>query len=168
MILEKELYSKNSIFRSTAILLRGFWAMSFYFLLNFLGKKPDFSFPRSERKQLKGLPYLLVNEKNQLACTSCGLCQDICPPACLHVLTKGNRDSSYGSSPEGFSFEVLKCMFCGLCEEVCPEDAIRMGPEKVLAGHAEQGWVWDHHFLAFRLTLNNGQGVKVGEPHPGI
>ena len=166
MILEKEFYSKNSLLRSTLILLRGLGNAGLYFLLGLFGKKPRFFSFQSENQRLQGLPYLLINQENQLACISCGLCQEICPTDCLHILIEGRIEDAYGNPPEGVTLEILKCMFCGLCEEVCPEDAIRMGPETVLAGHAEQEWVWDHHFLAFRPSLNGGRGVKTGAPHP--
>ncbi len=166
MILEKQFYSKNSLLRSTFILLRGLGTMGLRLLFTLLGKKIRHSVFRSERKRLKGLPYLLINREKQLACISCGLCQDICPSNCLHILIEGRPEEAYGNPPEGVTLEVLKCMFCGLCEEVCPEDAIRMGPETVLSGHAEQEWVWDHHFLAFRPSLNGGRGVLSKTPWP--
>ena len=169
MILEKKLYSRRYWFGPFLGALRASKRVVLRWILRLLGKTSHLWFSQKENSSLKGLPYLLINEENQLACTSCGLCEDICPSQCIHLVTKDeNPDSSYGGPPENFSLEILKCLFCGFCEDICPEDAIRMGPETSLAGHAEQNWVWDQRLLAFRSSLNEGRGVRVGEAHPKI
>jgi len=51
-------------------------------------------------------------------CTSCGMCQLVCPEGC--VLTDNDE----------FNPDYDFCKGCGLCAEECPADAITMETEE--------------------------------------
>ena len=58
------------------------------------------------------MPPLIDFEK----CSSCGMCEDICPGDIIHM------DSTMDKPSILFPDE---CWYCGSCRDVCPSDAIR-------------------------------------------
>lgn len=61
-------------------------------------------------------------------CTSCGLCEDVCPTKALELVISNQIDMSShltsGPSPKHLYLEESKCIKCGLCVEICPTDAL--------------------------------------------
>lgn len=137
MILEKNLYKRTNRIRNLfKITKRGFP----YFWRLFFFKANDI-----ENGLSIGAPALTLKEDGQLRCTSCLLCQDICPSFCIKIETTENSEEK---PPLHFDINILRCTFCGLCQEVCPVDAIRMSGPMPMAGHSEQNWVWDKEYLS--------------------
>ena len=164
MILDKINYSKGPLIRSVLIIMKNIFKIVFVIKKNYF-QYSSLNNISKERKILKGLPYLLTLKNSKLACTSCLLCQTICPTSCIEITHQSKKSSA---PPSQFTIEILKCIFCGFCEEVCPDDAIRLGPEKNLVGTPNQNWKWDKNYLAFRKSLNDGKGVLKNGPHPTI
>lgn len=158
MILERETYFPNPFYKRVALFIRKF----FYILFRFLGR-PNWGRLRSgdklnsERNNL----VLTVNEQGSLNCTSCRLCVEACPTACLQVEVAPGE--SIPSPPAFFSFEPLKCITCNLCEDICPEGAIAFVPKGSLSGAESNDWAKDLHYLAYREELNEGKGLTVEE-----
>ena len=73
---------------------------------------------------------LMLREDGQIRCTSCLLCQTICPADCIEIIREEAEDKSIEKRPAVFNINELRCVFCGLCVEACPCDAIRMDTGK--------------------------------------
>jgi len=153
MILGKNLYSKSSkilnILRIFKLISPSFWKKS-------IDKNGVI-----DKHIIKGAPALTTTETGALRCTSCMLCQNICPSFCIKIETFEHAEEE--AAPLNFDINILKCTFCGLCEEACPVDAIRMAGPMPLAGHSEQNWIWDKEYLS---TYAGELKSKVGEDRP--
>ncbi|MBK22726.1 MAG: hypothetical protein CME70_01870 [Halobacteriovorax sp.] len=153
MILGKNLYSKSSKILN---LLR-----IFNLILPSIWKKSSDKFGNSEIQNEVGAPALTLTDTGGLRCTSCMLCQNICPSFCIKIETFEHAEEE--AAPLNFDINILKCTFCGLCEEACPVDAIRMVGPMPMAGHSEQNWIWDKEYLS---TYAGELRSKVGEDRP--
>lgn len=138
MILGKKLYSKSNrilnVFRVMTKIVPTFWKVTF-------GRTREglYSIPS------KGAPALTVKEDGTLRCTTCRLCEKICPSFCITMVSQEHEPEE--APPLSFDINILKCTFCSLCEDVCPVDAIRMEGPMPSGGHSEQNWVWDKEYL---------------------
>lgn len=135
MILEKNLYGRKNRIKNLIVIIKR--CFPFFLKLLLRNKKVGVT-------STLGAPLLTVLDSGNLRCTSCLLCQKICPSHCIEIDSEGIEEES---APNAFNIEILRCTFCGLCEEVCPVDAIRMEGEMPKAGHSEQNWVWDMNYL---------------------
>lgn len=153
MILEKELYRRsNRIFNLFKILNR--MIPTYWKLFISRGSKKKIS-----EKNI-GAPVLTKMENGSLACTSCFLCQDICPSHCISIEEDRNKEEA---PPLVFDINILRCTFCGLCEVACPVDGIRMDGEMPGALHSEMNLVWDKEYLA---TYSGEHKSQIGENRP--
>lgn len=84
-------------------------------------------------KQYRGAPVLLTGLDGQEKCTSCKLCQFICPPRAITIVA-GETEQEKEKFPKEFSIDMGLCIFCGYCQEVCPVEAIWLKDEYELAG----------------------------------
>lgn len=84
----------------------------------------------------RGRP-VLVEEKGQPRCVSCGLCARSCPPMAISMQAT-ETDDVKERTPEWFEINMLRCIYCGFCEEVCPEEAIVMSKEFDLTFHSRE------------------------------
>jgi len=82
----------------------------------------------------RGAPVLLTGLDGVEKCTSCKLCQFICPPKAI-TIEAGETDSAKEKYPAKFSIDMGLCIFCGYCQEVCPVEAIWLKNEYALAGY---------------------------------
>lgn len=84
-------------------------------------------------KKYRGAPVLLTGLDGQEKCTSCKLCQFICPPRAITIVA-GETEHEKEKFPKEFSIDMGLCIFCGYCQEVCPVEAIWLKDEYELAG----------------------------------
>ncbi len=118
--------------------------------------------------RFKGKHFLTLRDDGNVRCTACFLCATNCPAQCIHIEAGQHPTNEIEKYPVRFEIDILRCVFCGYCEEACPVDAIRLGPEYVMAGLAEEKWVYTKDYLAQRSTLHGGiSSVKdENEKHP--
>jgi coenzyme F420-reducing hydrogenase beta subunit len=82
----------------------------------------------------------ILNYRGNISCTSCGVCQTICPLNCIHM----------AQNTEGFYRPIInekKCNSCGLCKKVCyrnipqPREFKNFFEDKLIYG----AWSKDEH-----------------------
>lgn len=153
MILEKKLYKRsNRILNLLKVfnrLIPTYWNL---FISRGIKAK------KNERHL--GAPVLTMKESGELACTSCFLCQDICPSHCIQIEAEPNQEEA---PPLSFDINILRCTFCGLCEVACPVDAIKMDGEMPGALHSEMNLLWDKDYL---VSYSGIHLSKIGEDRP--
>ncbi|MCF8059509.1 MAG: 4Fe-4S binding protein [Bacteriovoracaceae bacterium] len=158
MILDREVYFPNPIYKRILLFFKKF----LYILFRFLGR-PNWGRLKSGQKLSteKNDLVLTINDDGSLRCTSCELCVQVCPTSCLQVVPPPGLSAP--SAPSLFHFEPLKCIMCNLCEDICPEGAIAFIPEGSMAGQFEDDWARDLQYLAYRNSLNDGKGLTVSD-----
>ena len=100
-----------------------------------------------ERRELpersRSLPFFVIDEKTeQLRCTACGICAQICPVQCIWI--ERAREPETGRPrryPVSYYLDISQCMSCGYCAEFCPFDAIKMDKVFELATYDRPGFV---------------------------
>ncbi|MDP1545162.1 MAG: 4Fe-4S binding protein [Anaerolineales bacterium] len=82
-------------------------------------------------EEFRFVPFLVYDEgaegKQEVRCTSCGICAKVCPPQCIWIVR--TNDPNTGKpvpQPAQFYIDMDICMNCGFCAEYCPFDAIKM------------------------------------------
>ncbi len=85
-------------------------------------------------KKYRGAPVLLTGLDGHEKCTSCKLCQFICPPRAINIVA-GETELSKEKYPREFTIDMGLCIFCGYCQEVCPVEAIWLKDEYELADY---------------------------------
>lgn len=73
-------------------------------------------------------PELVKDNVGNTVCTSCKLCEEICPTNAIQI-EKANMVNfpstlETGEAPLKFNLKVDDCVTCGLCVNVCYVDAI--------------------------------------------
>jgi NADH-quinone oxidoreductase subunit I len=91
-------------------------------------------------EEMRFVPFLVYDEKpegkQEVRCTSCGICAKVCPPQCIWIVR--SNDPTTGRpipEPTEFYIDVDICMNCGFCAEYCPFDAIIMDHDFELASY---------------------------------
>ena len=100
-------------------------------------------------EEARYIPFLVYNElpdgKEEVLCTSCGICAKVCPPQCIWIVR--SNDPTTGKpipEPTEFYIDADICMNCGFCAEYCPFDAIKMDHDYELADYERHaGHVYD-------------------------
>jgi Na+-translocating ferredoxin:NAD+ oxidoreductase subunit C len=59
--------------------------------------------------------------RNELPCTACGSCNDICPLG-LHPIELARRIRTGEMQSKAFHTQLNECFLCGACSAVCPSD----------------------------------------------
>jgi NADH-quinone oxidoreductase subunit I len=94
-------------------------------------------------ERYRNLPFFVIDaETDQLRCTACGVCAQICPTQCIWI--ERARDPESGRPrryPMAYNIDISLCMSCGFCAEFCPFDAIKMDKEYEVATYSRPGFV---------------------------
>ena len=105
-------------------------------MLNYCRPKVTEKYPENRgKKQLperfRGMLTLPHNEKNEHACTACGICMTNCPNGTIQVISRKETDETTGKEKrvlDKFLYDLGSCTFCALCTEACPQKAIEWTP----------------------------------------
>jgi NADH-quinone oxidoreductase subunit I len=91
-------------------------------------------------EEFRYVPFLVYDEgaegKQEVRCTSCGICAKVCPPQCIWIVR--TNDPNTGKpvpEPAQFYIDMDICMNCGFCSEYCPFDAIKMDHDFDIASY---------------------------------
>ena len=91
-------------------------------------------------EEFRFVPFLVYDEgadgKQEVRCTSCGICAKVCPPQCIWIVR--TNDPATGRPvpvPKDFYIDMDICMNCGFCAEYCPFDAIKMDHDFNIASY---------------------------------
>ena len=78
-------------------------------------------------------PRLVSSLDNSILCTSCGLCEKICPTNAMALETSNLFDIpdslTQGEVPKSLRLDLQACNLCDLCEIICPVNALEMKGE---------------------------------------
>jgi NADH-quinone oxidoreductase subunit I len=97
-----------------------------------------FTIEYPEKKQghperFRYFPFLVYDKTpDDLRCVACKICEQECPPACIHIVgpakdEQGRPLKAHGRLyPVEFDIDTSICMSCRICVDVCPFDAIEM------------------------------------------
>jgi NADH-quinone oxidoreductase subunit I len=92
---------------------------------------PDVKQQHHER--FRYFPFLVYDgTPDNLRCVACKICEQECPPQCIHIVgpakdEQGRPIKAHGRTfPVRFDIDVSVCMSCRICADVCPFDAIEM------------------------------------------
>jgi len=91
-------------------------------------------------EEFRYIPFLVYDDgadgKQEVRCTSCGICAKVCPPQCIWIVR--TNDPATGRPvpvPTEFYIDMDICMNCGYCAEYCPFDAIKMDHDFDIASY---------------------------------
>ena len=93
-------------------------------------------------ERFRFIPFLVVNDADHPDapgedwCTSCGICEKVCPPQCIWIVRSNDPETGRPvPQPAQFSIDIDICMNCGYCAEFCPFDAIKMDHDYELSSY---------------------------------
>lgn len=143
--------------------LRGLWITNRHFMVNMgrhiltsFGLKPKepgavtFQYPEVKRPispRWRGRHRLTVKQNGAMRCTSCMMCETICPCDCIHIVPGESPDPNTEKFPEKFFIDALRCCHCGMCVEACPVDAIRMDIHEFDTASYTRDLIYSKEFL---------------------
>ncbi|GAB4456813.1 MAG: hypothetical protein Kow0070_07640 [Anaerolineales bacterium] len=91
-------------------------------------------------EEFRYVPFLVYDEgeggKQEVRCTSCGICAKVCPPQCIWIVRSNDPNTGRPvPEPTEFYIDMDICMNCGFCAEYCPFDAIKMDHDFEIASY---------------------------------
>ncbi len=114
---------------------------------------------REYSERFRGTHILTRWENGDPKCTSCYMCQTICPAECITIIAGEAPSPEIEKRPESFEIDLLRCVMCGLCVEACPKEAIIMSRECETAVMSRIETVYTMEQLMRRASLAD---VKLG------
>ena len=88
---------------------------------------------QQHHERFRYFPFLVYDQTpDNLRCVACKICEQECPPQCIHIVgpakdEQGRPVKNHGRTfPVEFDIDVSVCMSCRICVDVCPFDAIEM------------------------------------------
>ena len=88
---------------------------------------------QQHHERFRYFPFLIYDKTpDNLRCVACKICEQECPPACIHIVgpakdEQGRPLKVHGRTyPVEFDIDTSICMSCRICVDVCPFDAIEM------------------------------------------
>jgi NADH-quinone oxidoreductase subunit I len=118
----------------------------------FLGQSTTIQYPEVKRnysQRFRGEHFISVDANKTENCTSCYLCQTVCPAECITIIAEERppEENPYGvkkeKRPARFDIDALRCCFCGFCEEACPKDAIKLSRNYEMAVNSRGEAMYD-------------------------
>ncbi|MCX6128876.1 MAG: NADH-quinone oxidoreductase subunit I [Proteobacteria bacterium] len=118
----------------------------------FLGQATTIQYPEVKRQysqRFRGMHFISVDQNKTENCTSCYLCQTVCPAECITIIAEERPadENPYGvrkeKRPLSFDIDALRCCFCGMCEEACPKDAIKLSRNYEMATLSRDEAIYD-------------------------
>jgi NADH-quinone oxidoreductase subunit I len=105
-----------------------------------IDRAPD---PAGPQGRYCSLPFFVIDAgTEQLRCTACGICAQICPVQCIWIERAKDPDTGRPLRyPLTYYVDTTLCMSCGYCAEFCPFDAVKMGQEFDAASYGRPGFV---------------------------
>ena len=106
-------------------------------------------------ERFRYFPFLVYDETpDNLRCVACKICEQECPPRCIHINgpakdEQGRPLKAHGRTfPQQFVIDTSICMSCRICVDVCPFDAIEMdNTYEFSASERFKGMVFDQQKL---------------------
>ncbi len=124
-----------------------------HFFNTLLGRKkvtmqyPEEKWDASLPDHYRGAPALVTDEHERERCVACQLCEFICPPRAITILSEeipsDDKWAKVEKRPKVFEIDMIRCIYCGLCEEVCPEQAIFLRKDYAIVGTTRKEMVHD-------------------------
>ena len=97
----------------------------------------------------RGAPILLTGLDGHEKCTSCKLCEFICPPRAIRIVAE-ETELEKEKRPKEFDIDMGLCIFCGYCQEVCPVEAIWLKEEYEMADYDRTNLIFNKEQLLAR------------------
>jgi len=149
----------QGIFQGMAVTLKTFFQTYAWgrVLLRAVGVKPSeglvtIEYPDVKQKhheRFRVFPFLVYDASpDDLRCVSCKICEQECPPQCIHITgpakdEQGRPAKAHGRTyPVEFSIDTSICMSCRICVDVCPFDAIEMDNAYELSSDERKDSMW--------------------------
>ena len=126
-------------------------------LLRLVGIKPGagvvtIDYPtvkQQHHERFRVFPFLIYDgAPENLRCVSCKICEQECPPQCIHITgpakdAQGRPLKVHGRTyPVEFVIDTSICMSCRICVDVCPFDAIEMDNAYELSAYDRRASMW--------------------------
>ena len=104
---------------------------------------------QQHHERFRVFPFLVYDAAPEdLRCVSCKICEQECPPQCIHINgpakdAQGRPLKVHGRTyPVEFVIDTAICMSCRICVDVCPFDAIEMDNAYELSARDRQQSMW--------------------------
>ncbi len=134
---------------------------------HFFKKKVTMQYPEEKwvvPEGYRGAPYLVKNQEGRTKCVSCQLCEFVCPPKAIRIVSPGLDGSpevgNVEKAPKEFEINMLRCIFCGYCQEVCPEEAIFLMKDYSFTGLTRKELIYNKEKLLELGGVHNDQVRK--------
>lgn len=129
----------KEIIHGTKTLLIGMKVTGVYFFRNWLTRKdvitqqyPDNIDTLKMFDRFRGEVIMTHNEKNEMKCDACTLCENACPNGSIEIIHDSEINPETGKKKRFLVkhiYHLEMCTMCGACIEVCPGEALAWGQD---------------------------------------